>query len=165
MENASKFLIIAGSIIISLVLVGLGVMIYQRVAPSITGAGVDEYEVTSFNSKFEGYFGTSRTGSDVKGLISATLRSNQQAENAEDADSKTVYIIYKPSASGTATIYGGGTTSLTSLSKDIKSSSRYSVEIVNEDRDDTVLTTATGGTGATGYYKSGFYKCIAVTRL
>ena len=167
MENASKFLIIAGSIIISLVLVGLGVMIYQRVAPSITGAGVDEYEVTSFNSKFEGYFGTSVTGSNVKGLISTVLRNNQQAENAGDEDSKVVYIVYEETGSS-KTVYGGATDSnnnqLTALSTKIKSSSRYKVEVLDETRNDKIIR-SNDISSVSGYYKSGFYKCIHVERL
>ena len=168
MENASKFLIIAGSIIISLVLVGLGVMIYQRVAPSITGAGVDEYEVTQFNSKFDGYFGTSVTGSNVKGLISTVLRSNQQVENDDDADSKTVYVVYKKSSDDAAgTVYGGpsewGNQSLTKLSTDIKSSTRYRVDVEETSNDEAIKNGITSAVA--GYYKSGFYKCITVTKL
>ena len=157
MENASKFLIIAGSIIISLVLVGLGVMIYQRVAPSITGAGVDEYEVTSFNSKFDGYFGSSVTGSSAKGLVSTVLRNNQQAENEEDAESKTVYIKYTEGT--TSVLYGGKQGKLTDLSTKIKSSSRYKIQIASEDRADGEPTS---NNDVQGYYRSGFIKGIEI---
>ena len=54
MENASKALIIAGAILISILIVGLGVIIYNNVA-DIAGdtSGINQQAVSSHNSPIE----------------------------------------------------------------------------------------------------------------
>ena len=77
MDNASKALIIAGAILIAVMLVSLGVMIYN------TSAGVAEDTVNqlgqmgaqAFNARFETYFGT-RDKQQASGLVRAVIANN-----------------------------------------------------------------------------------------
>ena len=57
MENASKALIIAGAILISILLIGIGMMIYNSAIKPVTDAGdrMDEMSKNMFNGKFENY--------------------------------------------------------------------------------------------------------------
>lgn len=81
MENASKALIIAGAILISIVLITLGVIILQQ-GNSTTGAGetaLNSREIESFNSQFQQYQGETVSGTRVRALINA-INSNNAAQ-------------------------------------------------------------------------------------
>lgn len=82
MENASKALIIAGAILISILLIGVGMFIFQAANKPITDAGgqMDEMAKQMFNRKFESYEGNQK-GSNVKSLISTVITSNAQNED------------------------------------------------------------------------------------
>lgn len=72
MENASKALIIAGAILISILLISVGIIIMNAINdPVQQGASAAESQaVEMFNSKFTGYAGV-QTGNTVKSLITA----------------------------------------------------------------------------------------------
>ena len=53
MENASKALIIAGAIILSILIISLAMFIYQQAAAAVGKTGIDEQKVKSYNSPFE----------------------------------------------------------------------------------------------------------------
>jgi hypothetical protein len=70
MENASKALIIAGSIIISLVIVSLGILVYRRVSGTVTNANLDQQQIEAHNSDYEAYF-----GEDIQRLDCAAVKA------------------------------------------------------------------------------------------
>ncbi|MCI9365485.1 MAG: hypothetical protein HFJ54_02465 [Clostridia bacterium] len=77
MENASKALIIAGAILISILLISIGILVMNS-AGQMTDrmdSSMDETAIQSFNRKFENYVGTKR-GSVIKSLISEVETSN-----------------------------------------------------------------------------------------
>ena len=79
MENASKALIIAGAILISIVLIGVGVLIVNN-ANGIIGTGNDQMrqqEISAFNSPYERYEGV-QNGNNIKTLITAVNTNNMQ---------------------------------------------------------------------------------------
>ena len=84
MENASKALIIAGAILLSILIIAIGMYIYNSSQNSIQTAGsqISAQEVSSFNQTWEMYEGT-QTGSNVKALISKMAANATQ--NAEEA--------------------------------------------------------------------------------
>ena len=85
MENASKALIIAGAILVSILIVGLGVIIYNNVSGIASGTNLDSQEITAHNSPFEGYFGDYVSGSNVRALITQVQANNSAAQrNGED---------------------------------------------------------------------------------
>ena len=78
MENASKALIIAGSILLSILIIALGMYIFGQAGSSTDTSQLSALEVSSFNGKFDKYKGTQR-GSMVGDLIDALIsnaRSN-----------------------------------------------------------------------------------------
>ena len=60
MENASKALIIAGAILLSILLISLGIMIFTQAQDVVTGSGMTEAQLSSFNQKFVKYEGTKK---------------------------------------------------------------------------------------------------------
>lgn len=82
MENASKALIIAGAIILSILIIGLGMFIFLKANSATEGADLSSQKVKAYNSVFEQYVGT-QTGINVKALLDE-VRSHNLA-NASDA--------------------------------------------------------------------------------
>ena len=58
MENASKALIIAGAILLAILIISLGIMIYQQASGVVNNNSMTEVDVSTFNSKFEQYLGS-----------------------------------------------------------------------------------------------------------
>ncbi len=78
MENASKALIIAGAILISILLIGIGMMVFGNIS-GITGGAqqeMDSMQIQMFNDKFSHYEGTNVSGSNVKSLINVINSNN-----------------------------------------------------------------------------------------
>ncbi len=91
MENASKALIIAGAILLAILIIALGVFIFQR-AQSATSdlGGIDETKLQSVNQKFENYEGT-KSGSDVRALVDLIRTNNNQYSDPSLAREITLY--------------------------------------------------------------------------
>lgn len=72
MENASKALIIAASVLLAIMIVALGVTIFNKAQSSADTTTLDQTEINMFNSKFERY-ANNQLGSQVKSLISFAI--------------------------------------------------------------------------------------------
>jgi len=85
MENASKALIIAGAILLSILIIAIGMYIYNSSQGAITGAATQmtSTEIQSFNRLWEMYEGT-QTGTNVKDLISKLISNAKASENATE---------------------------------------------------------------------------------
>lgn len=72
MENASKALIIAGAVLISILLISVGVLIMNSVDPmtEATGQQSESMAIQTFNAQFTQYEGDDVPGSQVRTLIS-----------------------------------------------------------------------------------------------
>ena len=81
MENASKALIIAGAILLSILIIALGMRIYNSSNSSAANADLSATEIASFNSSFESYDGKQK-GTAIRSLITAVNSSN--ATNQDD---------------------------------------------------------------------------------
>jgi len=77
MENASKALIIAGAILISILLISVGMMVLGSADEIVGGAkeNMDAQQIQMFNSEFENYRGEQK-GSSVRQLMSKIKASN-----------------------------------------------------------------------------------------
>ncbi len=83
MENASKALIIAGSILVSIVIITLGVMIVSGVTDTIQqNSNLSGEEILAYNSQFTAYEGT-KSGTQVRALCD--LIRNHNGKNTEDS--------------------------------------------------------------------------------
>lgn len=79
MENASKALIIAGAILLAILIIGLGMVIYNQAAGIMGGVNLDKTEIASFNNEFLQFQGTGVRGSTVNSLLQTVLTSNVAA--------------------------------------------------------------------------------------
>lgn len=70
MENASKALIIAGAILLSILIIAIGMVVYNNASNAINDslASMSDQEKTAFNSKFTSYENAA-TGSQIKNMI------------------------------------------------------------------------------------------------
>ena len=96
MENASKALIIAGAIILSILIIALGMYIYQQASGAAQGTNLDPQKAQAYNAEFISYEGV-RTGTDVKQLVGAIINHNRV--NQDD----TSRLILIEDAAGDAT--------------------------------------------------------------
>lgn len=111
MENASKALIIAGAILISILLITIGIILIrsgQNITETGT-SGMNSQKIQTFNAQFTTYEGEKK-GSELKGLASLVRSSN-----ASDAAHQVELCIdgAKNSAGTTVTTLAGLTSSKT----------------------------------------------------
>ena len=88
MENASKALIIAGAILLAILLISLGIMIFNQAQDTVSGSGMDQAAVSTFNNQLLKYEGSIK-GTMVKSMIQEVLAINAEADNN---DSITVSV-------------------------------------------------------------------------
>ena len=86
MENASKALIIAGAILLSILIIGLGMFIYNQAADAVGKTGIDEQKVKSYNSSFEQYEGV------ISGTSARTLCDVIRAHNNSHQDDASLNV-------------------------------------------------------------------------
>ena len=121
MENASKALIIAGAILLSILLISLGIMIFNTAQDTTKNSGMNQAQVSSFNNKFTKYEGDIK-GSEVRSLVQEIIASNGD-ENNINADR---VITVSGAISGTGTSIS---------SSAIKTTSTYTVSITGHTTD------------------------------
>ncbi len=119
MENASKALIIAGAILLSILLISLGIMIFTQAQDVISGSGMSKAELQTFNSTFTKYENDNVRGSVVRSLMQEAIASNADQGNIDAGRFVTVTVT------GTSA-YANSTGSNTS---GISNTSSYDVKI------------------------------------
>lgn len=77
MENASKALLIAGAILLSILIIAIGMYIYNSASSTITSSvsSMSTQEKDAFNNQFTAYEGA-QTGSKVKALIGVLIANS-----------------------------------------------------------------------------------------
>jgi len=113
MENASKALVIAGAVLLSILLISIGILIFNS-----TGTVTDQVKsqsesmaIQTFNSQFTPYEGSGKTASEIRSLKSAVNASNAINTNNKvtinpptltimNNKKYTVIIEYDPLGSG-----------------------------------------------------------------
>ncbi len=83
MENASKALIIAGAILLAILLISLGIMIFQQAQDTVSSAGMSKAEVQTFNNTYTKYEGKQR-GVMIKSLIQEVLANNNATDDTSE---------------------------------------------------------------------------------
>lgn len=92
MENASKALIIAGAILLSILLISLGIMIFTQAQDATKNSGMSQAQVSTFNNKFSKYEGKKIKGSEVRGLIQEIIASNGDEDNKNAKPARTISV-------------------------------------------------------------------------
>lgn len=80
MENASKALLIAGAILICILLIAIGMFIYQQAQGTINAAAskMSNQDKEIYNSMINKYIGENKRGSEVKAMIEQVISQNDQ---------------------------------------------------------------------------------------
>ena len=120
MENASKALIIAGAILLSILIIGLGMMVFNNAKNVLTSANLDQEQIDAFNSKFESYIGLNKRGTDVRTLCNTVKNSNAVE------DENKITMVYEGNGS-----FSNGVQSQTDILKlrnTLKNGQRYDLE-------------------------------------
>ena len=101
MENASKALIIAGAILISILLISVAIMVISSTqgVQDQMGQQMDSTEKSTFNAQFTNYAGTGRSASQVKSLYEKVIASNA-------ANPNQVYMTISGAAANSTNIAG-----------------------------------------------------------
>ena len=81
MENASKALIIAGAILLSILIISLGIMVYNNSKNTVGSANLSKQEIATFNSEWESYRGANKTAGEVSTMIGAVIANNAAERN------------------------------------------------------------------------------------
>lgn len=98
MENASKALIIAGAILISILLISIGIILINS-GRDVTETGTSRMQsqkIQTFNAQFTSYEGTKK-GSELRGLNSVV-----QASNATDSEHQVTLTGWTATLNATA---------------------------------------------------------------
>ena len=98
MENASKALIIAASVLLAILIIAMGVMIFNKAKSSADTSSLDTTEINMFNSKFERY-ANNQLGSQVKSLISFAV-SNASTNKDDPSKLPTVKLVNQSGYAG-----------------------------------------------------------------
>lgn len=116
MENASKALIIAGAILISILLISVGVLVMNSINPMKDSAQKRSEAMASesFNAQFTSYEGE-QSGSQVRAMFSAV-----NASNAANPDHQVKVVKYD------------GTTEIKNASG-YATNKKYTIEIITYD--------------------------------
>ena len=96
MENASKALIIAGAILLAILLISLGIMIFNQAQDTVTNSGMSEAELTAFNNKFLKYEGDAVKGTMVKSMVQevkANLNTDTRQQTTKGTEISTTESI------------------------------------------------------------------------
>ncbi len=150
MENASKALIIAGAILISILLIGLGVYVYTIAAGTTQNVDLSSQAAQAQNNQFSAYFGNKVSASQVKNLMNAIRSNNITGQTADEEKTITVF-------------YNGVKSTTSAISQAVKPGKTYWVNAEN----DTALGTKEENedsmtVNSPAYYNTGYLRIISV---
>lgn len=125
MENASKALIIAGAILLSILIIGLGMAIYQQASGAIGNANMDPQKIQAYNSEFASYEGT-KSGTQVRALLDI-IRSHNLA-NTDDPSLNVVAMTSSAANVTAAPTELVTATAINDIKKTINAGKTYTVD-------------------------------------
>ena len=126
MENATKALLIAAAVLVAILIISLGLVVYNMAAETVNNsANLSAQEIQSFNEQFTQYQGDNVRGSNVNALLKTALNNNITKKQ----ESKTAMMVEV--RLGNTTVLNGSAGSETSLSTRADASKMYKV-VVNQ---------------------------------
>ena len=126
MENASKALIIAGAILLAILIISLGIMIYNQASGVVNNNAMNEVDISTFNNKFTQYEGDRVRGAQAKALLQQIATNN--VTNSDD-DSRKVQVAFAADADK-----GNEITSASEVSSNVSTGSTYKVTTKANDK-------------------------------
>ncbi len=109
MENATKALLIAAAVLVAILIISLGLAVYNKASNATDTADLTAAEIQAQNEKFVKYEGKSKRGNEVNALLETVMNYNITTNS-------TVVTV-----DGTGATGAGGGTNKVSLSADGKS--------------------------------------------
>ena len=88
MENATKALLIAAAVLIAILIISLGLVVYNNSASTVNQANLSSQEIQAQNEKFTRYNGKNKRGSEVNSLLQTAL--NYNLNTTDDGNKVTV---------------------------------------------------------------------------
>lgn len=107
MENATKALLIAAAVLITILIISLGVVIYNKASESMGSMDMSAQEAQAFNDQFLKYNGTGKRGAEVNALLNTVLNNNMSEVQKNGATSEKIVSI--TGSSGAAVDQSTGT--------------------------------------------------------
>ena len=94
MENATKALLIAAAVLIAILIISLGIVIYNQASETVNSVNMSGQEIQAFNDQFLKYVGSGKRGTEVNALIKTALNNNmtERAGNNKKDTAKCVEI-------------------------------------------------------------------------
>lgn len=135
MENATKALLIAAAVLVAILIISLGLAVYNMAAETVNSQNFSQQEVQAQNEKFARYNGTNKRGSEVNAMLKTVLQSNMDLSATNKSD-------------GFVTVTGETTASIlldpssTAITKRADTSKMYDI-IVNYDSKSGLVNTIT----------------------
>lgn len=130
MENASKALIIAGSILITIMVISLGVLIFRNMSePVKENANLDEQIIASFNADITPYIGKNVSGSQVNALIQLVISiDNRAIKNQDNIKRVSIYRESESDANAIVMLKSGASTITYGTQRKVTTGTYYTVE-------------------------------------
>lgn len=103
MENATKALLIAAAVLIAILIISLGIVVYNRASETVSSVDMSGQEIQAFNEKFLKYNGNNKRGTEVNALLKAVVNSNL-SENTNGNAGKIVTVTGAASVGSTTNV-------------------------------------------------------------
>jgi len=133
MENASKALIIAGAILLSILIIALGIYVFNMAKSATDTNQLDTAAKNTFNAQFEQYEGR-QVGSSVKSLLSYMINNAGTNADSEDKLPDIEYVAGGSEAARnytniTSSVGNTGTSDMSGLRSALSATHYYNVSI------------------------------------
>ncbi len=90
MENATKALLIAAAVLVAILIISLGLAVYNKASNATDSADLSSTEIQAQNEKFTKYEGDNKRGSEVNALLE-TVKNSNLTTNSDGAKVKVKY--------------------------------------------------------------------------
>ena len=126
MENASKALLIAGAILLSILLIAIGIYVFNAANSTITSSmsSMDTQEREAFNNNFTTYQGK-QSGSNVKSLLTRVASNLSTYKDESDK----VPVVQLATKADSATTLPGTPSATTENYKTTDQASKYTQDV------------------------------------
>ena len=81
MENATKALLIAAAVLVAILIISLGLVVYNMASETINSVNFSGQEITAFNDQFIQYQGQRVRGTEVNAMLRTVLSSNMKSRS------------------------------------------------------------------------------------
>lgn len=122
MENATKALLIAAAVLVAILIISLGLVVYNMAAETVNSQNLSQQEVQAQNEKFARYDGDNKRGSEVNAMLRTVLQSNMDLSATKKSDG-----FVKVTSSDTSISLA---TDDTSISTRADTSKMYTIQVI-----------------------------------